>query len=106
MEKATVLVVDGPRLVGEILEGGLVEASCGNGHQVTYLLNEPAFELIFEMASLALLDGYYREAVLGFTTALERFFEFYVAEVCRRAGVDAKTYASASKTVHLAERQL
>jgi hypothetical protein len=62
---------EAPRRIGDVLEGGVVHATCAKGHAVTYVLNEPLFDLMFDMAALAFLDGYYRETVLGLTTALE-----------------------------------
>lgn len=36
------------------------------------------FEVLFDLGTRALMDGYAREAVASFAAALERFFEFYV----------------------------
>ena len=35
------------------------------------------FELLFDLGALAILDGYYREAVSSFAACVERFYEFY-----------------------------
>lgn len=92
--------------VGEILDGGIVHARCEDGHAVTYALNEPAFELMFEFAALALLDGYYREAVLGFTTSLERFYAFAAKMIAARHGTPSEVFGQAWKKINRAERQL
>jgi hypothetical protein len=80
--------VEPPRIVGEIVEGGIVSASCPNGHATTYLLMDPLFEWLFEIGCLALLDGYHREAVIGFGTSLERFYEFCLKVLLARRDVD------------------
>jgi hypothetical protein len=46
------------------------------------------FEILFEVGSYALLDGYYREAVSSFAAALERFYEFFVEVIARSNGVE------------------
>lgn len=42
------------------------------------LVRKHKFEVLFDLGTRALLDGYAREAVASFAAALERFFEFYV----------------------------
>lgn len=95
-----------PRLVGEILDGGVVHSRCEQDHAVTFFLNEPAFELTFELSALALLDGYYRESVLGFTTALERLYVFAAKFIAARRGLPTDVFALAWKKINRAERQL
>ena len=48
---------------------------CSNGHKNSFFLQNPKFELLFDFGVSAYLDGYYREAVLDFSAALERFYE-------------------------------
>ena len=40
-------------------------------------MNNLKFELLFELGINALIDGYPREAVSSFASALERFYEFF-----------------------------
>lgn len=42
------------------------------------LVRKHKFEVLFDLGTRALMDGYAREAVASFAAALERFFEFYV----------------------------
>jgi hypothetical protein len=95
-----------PALVGEVLDGGVVHSRCEKGHAVTFFLNEPAFELMFEFAALALLDGYYREAVLGFTTAIERLYAFVAKFIAARRGLPTDVFGEAWRKINRAERQL
>ena len=105
-EESRVDLNDAPRLVGDIEEAGIARARCEAGHETTYVLNEPAFELIFEFAALGLVDGYYREAILGFAAATERLFGFVVELVAARRKVKPETFTEASKPLDSTERQL
>ncbi|AWT34759.1 hypothetical protein GCM10008956_28990 [Deinococcus arenae] len=51
-------------------------ARCGARYCV--LVRKQKFEVLFDLGTRALMDGYAREAVASFAAALERFFEFYV----------------------------
>lgn len=57
------------------------EARCPNGHLARAVLQNPRHEVLFDAATLALLDGYYREAIATYGGALERFFEFFARVV-------------------------
>lgn len=54
-----------------------VVCPCCGGRYVVYV-RKHKFEVLFDLGTKALLDGYAREAVASFAAALERFFEFYV----------------------------
>ncbi len=43
----------------------------------TVYLRKHKFEMLFDLGTRALMDGYAREAVSSFAASLERFFEFY-----------------------------
>jgi hypothetical protein len=105
-ERRTIQPEAMPKAVGDLEEGGVADAVCQRGHTTTYVINLPYFEIVFELACLSILEANYPHAVQGFTTALERFYEFYVCEIARRNGVPDYTYESARKQFKLAERQL
>lgn len=49
---------------------------CENGHRnVIYLCNWK-FEILFDIACNGIVDGYFRESVTSFASALERYYEF------------------------------
>lgn len=62
--------------------------SCGTRYVV--YVRKHKFEVLFDLGTRALMDGYAREAVASFAAALERFFEFYVRAVAleRAAGAE------------------
>jgi hypothetical protein len=79
--------------------------NCSEKNAATLLKEK--FEILFDFGSAAFLDGYYREAVANFATALERFFEFFVRTVCRRRGIDDAAFDKTWKLMaKQSERQL
>jgi hypothetical protein len=71
----------------ELQDNGLYRMTCRAGHETVTSAQEQKFELLFELAAHAIVDGYYREAVLSFTSSLERFYEFYIRVICRKHGI-------------------
>jgi hypothetical protein len=77
----------GPRwFSGDVLDDGSIIGTCNDGHSNVIALQVPKFDLLFECAGYAFLDGYYRECVIGIATGIERFFEFYLRVACRKMG--------------------
>ncbi len=70
-------------------ESNVYRFRCHKGHEITFGLVAVRFEVLFEIGMQALVDGYYREAVMTFSTALERFFEFYIRLIWEARGIDA-----------------
>jgi hypothetical protein len=65
------------------------------------------FELLFDLAANAIVDGYYREAVSSFTSTLERFYEFYIQVICEKSIISEDAFAATWKRVAAqSERQL
>lgn len=77
------------------------------GRKNAHILSREKFEVIFDFGALAFLDGYYREAVADFATALERFFEFFIRTVFRERGLSDETVKDTWKLLsRQTERQL
>lgn len=68
-------------------DNGLYEVTCRKGHKTATCLQQQKFELLFELAANAILDSYYREAVTSFTSAAERFYEFYLRVSAAKQGL-------------------
>lgn len=62
----------------ELNEQGVYSYQCQNKHISWYFLQEPLFQILFDLGVLAISDGYTREAVSSFATSLERFYEFII----------------------------
>ncbi len=90
----------------ELQDNGLYRMKCRSGHDTVTCVQEQKFEVLFELALNAIVDGYYREAVASFTSALERFYEFYIQVLCVKRGLPEVTFSDAWKKVaRQSERQ-
>ncbi len=90
----------------ELQDSGLYSMECRHGHKSIIAVQEQKFEMLFELGANAIVDGYYREAVTSFTSALERFYEFYIELICSMRGIESEAFNTAWKTVaKLSERQ-
>lgn len=94
--------------LAELQDSGLYRPDCGRpGHNVAVCLQEQKFEVLYDLAANAILDRYYREAIISFTSALERFYEFYIRVICVKRDVEEDDFLRAWKTVApQSERQL
>lgn len=62
----------------ELNDENLYEFICPKKHRSLTQLQEQKFEILFDIASLALLDGYTKEAVSSYSSSLERFIEYCI----------------------------
>lgn len=85
-----------------VQDGGPYWVNCRNGHRTATVLQLLRFELLSDVAANAIVDGYYREAVGSFTSALERLYEFFIEAICMKRGGDPEAYR---KTWKLMARQ-
>lgn len=90
-----------------IPDDGVIELTCDRGHQTFIILQQTKYEILSELAVKALSEGYYREAVTSFASALERLYEHYIDVVCRAREINRAEFAKAWKPLRKAsERQL
>jgi hypothetical protein len=68
--------------LAELQDNGLYYMKCEMGHETVTWLQQEKFETLFELAANAILDGYYRDAISSFSSAMERFYEFYLKVIC------------------------
>ncbi len=88
-------------------DDNVYQFNCEKGHVSACSIQENKFELLFELGMHAIVDGYYREAVVSFTSALERFYEFYIRVVSLKHGVaEVEREAAWSEIAAQSERQL
>lgn len=83
----------------ELQDTGLYRLDCNHGHENFICVQEQKFEVLFELALNAIVDGYYREAVASFLSSLERFYEFYLRVMFAKRGLDDATAERAWKAV-------
>ena len=90
----------------ELQDAGYYQFKCVNGHTSRTRLQNPKFEVLFELGLNAIHDGYYREAVSSFTSALERFYEYTIKVLFKTNAVDKSLFEGIWKQVsNQSERQ-
>jgi hypothetical protein len=91
----------------EFCDDGRYEVKCSFGHETITVLQQQKFEILFDIGSYAILDGYYREAVSSFTSSLERFYEFSLRVFLERDSKSDELFQACWKKVSpQSERQL
>jgi len=61
-----------------ISDTGIYETTCPHGHKVCGFLQPQLFEVLFQNACNAFIDGYFRETIASASSSLERFYEFMI----------------------------
>ncbi|OUC12977.1 MAG: hypothetical protein B0A82_19735 [Alkalinema sp. CACIAM 70d] len=90
-----------------VRDDGIYEFECPEGHRSITVLRTPKHEVLFAIASNALLDGYLREAIASFAASLERFYEFVIRVICRAKSIPQKDIEKCWKSISKqSERQL
>lgn len=93
--------------IDNINEQDYYVVTCEHGHKSYYYCTNEKFDLLFSMAIQALCDQYYREAVLNFASAIERFYEFSLALMSRVLNVPSEDFDTFYKSVSRhSEREL
>lgn len=67
----------------EVNNTGIYKTRCGKGHDSTVVIDNIDFEILFEYGINAIADGYFREAVSSMTSAMERYFEFFIKVILK-----------------------
>ncbi|MCA1935674.1 MAG: hypothetical protein LDL37_09485 [Asticcacaulis sp.] len=86
-------------------DNGAMHISCNKGHTTLHVLTQPKHELLSELSICAIKDGYYREGVVSFASALESLYRFYVKVILLTNGVDSKEFEKSWSAINLSERQ-
>lgn len=76
----------------EMTNDGLLSSTCSKGHTTLTMVQQQKFEILFEIAALALIDGYPRETITSTAAALERFYEYYIRLVCMKKKVNIEQF--------------
>lgn len=90
----------------ELRDDGLLRATCPKGHHTITAIQEQKYEILFDLAVMALLDGYPREGAAGMAASLERFYEFVIKTLSAKRGVDGEIFSNSWRLVsNQSERQ-
>jgi len=88
-------------------DSGVYTFTCSNDHTTIAFLREERFEILYQLAAYAILDGYYREAVASFTASYEGFCEFYLRVMGRKREIPVDQFeVSLNRLVSQSERVL
>lgn len=91
----------------EMRDDGIYSITCPNGHKSLVCIQEQKFEILFDLGGMALLDGYAKEAVSTFSSAFERFYEFYIRVIVTKFGISPEEFEKNWKLIsNQSERQL
>jgi len=83
------------------------EFTCNNSHNVTKIISNPKFEMLFEVWANAIIDWYYREAISSFASSLERFYEISIKTIQLSSWIDNEIIENSWKEISSqSERQL
>lgn len=91
----------------ELNDENLYEFICPKNHRSLTQLQEQKFEILFDIASLALIDGYTKEAVSSYSSSLERFIEYCILIFSLKNSVTIESFIKTWKQMaNQSERQL
>jgi hypothetical protein len=80
---------------------------CSQGHKSALLIQSHKFEVLMESGANALLAGFTLEAASSFSTALERFYEFFIEVVLTHRKMRHEVYEEMFKPMaRQSERQM
>jgi len=89
----------------EVNDSGVLFGTCPKGHKTATILQQQKFEILFDFGSMALVDGYPREAITSIVASLERFYEFYIDVILIKHNIDKNSISYFWKYNSLSERQ-
>ena len=91
----------------EVNDENSYELTCNKGHTSYTQLQNQKFELLFDIAAMALIDGYTKECVSTIASSFERFIEFYIKVITVKKNVSVDNFAITWKLMsNQSERQL
>ena len=91
----------------EVNDENLYEGICEHGHPMFFSVQEEKFEILFDFAAIALLDGYTKEAVSTLASSFERFVEFFIKVTCAHNSIGEEEFLKTwNKMKNQSERQL
>lgn len=91
----------------EVNNTGIYNVNCSKGHKSKTVIDNIDFEILFEYGINAIIDGYYRESVSSITSAMERYFEFFIKVILHSSKIDYTTIDQIWKSIaNQSERQL
>ncbi|MEQ1485025.1 MAG: hypothetical protein ABL913_05560 [Methyloglobulus sp.] len=75
-----------------VCDDGIYEFECPQGHHTTTVLRTPKHEVLYTIGANAFLDGYFRDAIASFASALERYYEFALRIISRHKKITLEMF--------------
>lgn len=90
----------------ELNDAGIFSGKCNNGHEISLIIQNPKFEILFDLCIISLIDGYTRESVSGLIASYERFLEFSSLIFLRKLNPTSELNGLLFEKMKLSERQV
>lgn len=91
----------------DLTDNGVYEVICENGHKTTDMIKNEKYELLYDLAIIAVSKGFSREAVSSFAASFERFHEFAIKVMLAHLSIQSDEVMKTWKLVSAqSERQL
>lgn len=107
LTESNVVALDVPTPIEQPSDDGKYQSICLKGHKSEITVMNLKYDILFELGLNALLDGGNRDAIMNFTSSLEKFYEFFckchLHSISCEDEVIAKSWKSVSR---FSERQL
>ncbi len=94
------------RYLSNFTEDGIAQFTCERGHKTWTMIKQAKFEILYDLGAMALAEGFTREAVSSFSTALERYYEFAIELISISKGLDYEMHSDLWKGIPYSEQQL
>ena len=78
--------------VYSVCDDGIYEFECPQEHRTTTVLRTPKHEVLYTIGANAFLDGYFRDSIASFASALERYYEFSLKVISRHKKIAPETF--------------
>jgi hypothetical protein len=76
-------------IVLQINDESVYLRKCKNGHDNLFINSNEKYELLFESACQAIIDGYYKEAASSIASSLERLYEYSIKVISFKNKVES-----------------
>lgn len=90
----------------ELNDLGTYSGKCKKGHDLRFIIQNPKFEILFDLGVISLIEGYTREAVSSLIASYERFLEFSSFVFLLKLGIENGKVIDLFAKMKLSERQI
>lgn len=107
LDDINVVAFDVPTPMSKPSDDGKYQTVCSKGHKCVITVTNLKYDILFELGLNSLLDNTTRDAVMNFTSSLEKFYEFFCKCQLHSIGCTQQALTDSWKVVSKqSERQL